>query len=108
MIPLTVCVAGSTENWLQGAVLCLAALIGAWANQALGFRRLRTVRVATLAILVPLLFTFGQFQFHFDPAWRWGCGFSPDPNIQVYFAVMVWPIFVLLTSWQASRYRAKK
>ncbi len=96
MIPLTVCVSGTPENWIAATTLCIVAMVAAWVNSIWRSGRFRILRVLVLASLLPFLFSFGWFPFY--PTWRWDCGSTPDPNIQVYYAVMLWPALVLITS----------
>lgn len=97
MIPLTVCGTGSLAAWLTALGICsLGAAVGAIVGTR--YRHRGLVQVLGLALfmglVLPGLLSAGWFPF--DPAWRYDCGATPDPNIEVYFATLTFPVLTVV------------
>lgn len=106
MIPLVVCGTGSASAWLMALSICLVAVLAGWAigtrhGRGRLARRLGFALVAGL--MLPGLLIAGWFPF--DPAWRYDCGATPDPNLEVYYAVLAFPIVIVAICWLSAKRR---
>jgi hypothetical protein len=95
MIPLTVCGTGSSQAWLAAGLIVLLAIgvgsFAAWQTRL----QFRYAVLVVASLLVPVAMVEGWWPF--DPSWRYDCGATPDPNIEVYFATLAYPVIAIVT-----------
>lgn len=105
MNPLMVCGTGSPSAWLIAfGILLLGALIGALLGLALRYKTIaRMLGVSFLAgLILPGLLIADWFPF--DGTWRHDCGYTPDPNIEVVYATLVFPIVTVVFCWLVGKW----
>lgn len=106
MIPLMVCKTGGVNAWIVAIAGCLLAIasgavIGRW-KRLVGLIR-PVVVAAIVGSILPTLLLLGWFPF--DSDWLNDCGYTPDPNIEVIYATMAFPMLTILSCWLVGKKR---
>ena len=106
MIPLIVCRAYSSEDFLGAAALICAAILTGWVASRLA-KPIGFWMGWLIGILLPTAAFFGLLPF--DPKWKYDCGATPDPSILVTGASIIFPALlcvVFLGSKRLKRLRS--
>jgi hypothetical protein len=104
MIPLTVCSLDNPIYSLMAFGIIIFAIIVGFIGAKLLFHRPVIFTIAFLIIMsvwFPMAAELGLPPF--DSSWRQDCGHTPDPNVLVYFALLSYPLIVLLSGFISRR-----
>ena len=108
MIPLTVCGTDQPAFFLQAAaIVVISCACGLIIGRILRLRHWAITILAALVTSIALPFTAVYGIWPFDGSWRTDCGATPDPNIWVLYALLVWPFTVIGVSLLSRRLSSK-